>query len=135
MIAENQSIDKKQLAPVENAKFITLSVTDTRTGIAPELLPTIFNEGVSSKVNGHGIGLFTVKRIVLLHGGQITVDSTPGTGTSFRIMLSQRPNHAKKSNQEHLQHTGRCTPDMQTPYEKRNCTNRHYFYRIKNCTF
>jgi PAS domain S-box-containing protein len=65
---------------------IFLEVSDTGSGIDPELLPRIFDASVTTKVTGQGLGLATVKTIVESHGGTIDVDSSPG-GTTFRIDL------------------------------------------------
>jgi signal transduction histidine kinase len=61
---------------------ITMSVTDQGLGIEPELLPTIFEFGVTTKgAQGNGMGLWTVKRIVTKHHGEVKVASRPGEGT------------------------------------------------------
>ncbi len=58
-------------------------VTDTGIGILPKDLPFIFNPFFSTKADGAGIDLATVKRIMSLHGGRIEVESEPGQGASF----------------------------------------------------
>ena len=49
----------------------------------------LFEENVTLKDNGFGIGLFVVKRIVELHGGHIWVESSPGRGTTIWMELPQ----------------------------------------------
>lgn len=60
-------------------------ISDTGVGIEPELLSRLFNEKFTTKQSGHGFGLVVCKRIVENHGGKISIDSTPGVGTSIRI--------------------------------------------------
>ncbi len=67
---------------------LILEVSDTGSGISPENLPRIFDEQFSTKPEGAGIGLGSVKRTIeRLHAGKIEVDSQLGTGTTFRIRL------------------------------------------------
>jgi signal transduction histidine kinase len=49
----------------------------------------VFNLYFTTKDGGSGIGLSMVARIVELHDGEIEVQSTPGRGTTFRILLPQ----------------------------------------------
>jgi two-component system phosphate regulon sensor histidine kinase PhoR len=71
----------------------TIEVRDTGPGIAPEHLPRLFerfyvaDKGRSRQLGGTGLGLSIVKHIVLLHAGGVSVRSTPGAGTTFRITL------------------------------------------------
>jgi len=66
---------------------VLLKVRDTGTGIPPEQLARIFDLYFTTKVGGSGIGLSMVFRTVQLHNGDIDVESTPGTGTTFTIAL------------------------------------------------
>jgi two-component system phosphate regulon sensor histidine kinase PhoR len=71
----------------------TIAVADTGPGIAREHLPRIFerfyvvDKSRSRQLGGTGLGLAIVKHIVLLHEGEVAVDSTPGTGTTFTITI------------------------------------------------
>jgi signal transduction histidine kinase len=69
---------------------LTVSVTDTGTGIARERLSTIFdwafNSGQASR-EGPGFGLAAARRIVEAHGGTIRVESRVGRGTTCSIVL------------------------------------------------
>jgi PAS domain S-box-containing protein len=69
--------------------FVRLSVTDTGTGIPPEVVPRIFEPFFTTKEagKGTGIGLATAYGIVQQHGGWIDVDSQVGRGTGFHIHL------------------------------------------------
>ena len=66
---------------------VEVRVEDTGVGIPPEQLGRIFDLYFSTKDRGSGLGLSMVYRIVQLHDGEIDVESTPGTGTAFRLLL------------------------------------------------
>lgn len=71
--------------------FIVITVEDDGVGIAPQLLPRIFNEGVSGG-KSNGLGLSLCKEIARRHGGNITVKSEFGKGTTFTVMLCKDMN-------------------------------------------
>jgi PAS domain S-box-containing protein len=62
-------------------------ISDNGPGIKPEILPHIFEPFITTKEFGLGLGLSICYGIIQKHGGQITVDSQPGQGTSFTIWL------------------------------------------------
>ena len=66
---------------------VEVRVSDTGDGIAPENLARIFDLYFTTKKRGSGIGLSLVFRTVQLHNGDIDVESTVGTGTTFVIKL------------------------------------------------
>ncbi len=75
-------------ATVDNGQ-VALSLIDTGTGIAPEVLPKIFKPFYStkSKIGGSGLGLPTTRKIIEAHNGAIDVQSDLGKGTKFTIRL------------------------------------------------
>ena len=75
------------VARVEDADFVSVTVSDTGEGISPELMPNLFELGVSSEENGSGVGLPVCKTIITAHGGTIEIDSKPGEGTAVRFTL------------------------------------------------
>jgi signal transduction histidine kinase len=74
--------------PVRGRRVL-VSVADTGIGIKPEHLKRIFDLYFTTKEAGSGIGLSMVYRTIQMHDGEIEVESTPGKGTTFRILLPQ----------------------------------------------
>lgn len=68
-----------------NSSEITTTVRDTGTGILPEMLPHVFERGVSD--GGTGFGLYLCKTVVESHGGRIWIESEQGAGTSAYVVL------------------------------------------------
>ncbi len=68
---------------------VVLAVSDTGTGIDPEVLPNIFEPFFSTKdeMEGTGLGLSTVYGIVVEAGGHLRVESSPDEGTTFRAFF------------------------------------------------
>jgi signal transduction histidine kinase len=86
--------DILRLCAVRDGEMITVSVADNGSGIAPELLPRVFERGVSGKDgdgSGTGVGLFLCKTVVESHGGRIWAESEPGKGATVSFTL---PVHA-----------------------------------------
>ena len=73
----------------ESARGGRVSVTfsDSGVGIKPEHLEKIFDLYFTTKEKGSGVGLSMVFRTVQMHDGEIEVESTPGAGTTFRLLL------------------------------------------------
>jgi PAS domain S-box-containing protein len=72
-------------------RYIRVEVRDEGAGIPAEILPRIFEPFFTTKSTGTGLGLSTVYGIVERHRGWIDVDSTPGSGATFRVYLPERP--------------------------------------------
>jgi signal transduction histidine kinase len=68
---------------------VVISVEDTGSGIPPDVLPRIFEPAFTTKPpgRGSGLGLATVRDIVLEHGGRVAVSTEPGAGTRFDVVL------------------------------------------------
>jgi signal transduction histidine kinase len=73
----------------ERGRRVSVSFSDTGVGIEPEHLQRIFDLYYTTKERGSGIGLSMVYRTVQMHDGEIEVQSTPGAGTKFRVLLPQ----------------------------------------------
>jgi CheY-like chemotaxis protein len=74
---------------LKEGDYVELSVSDTGTGIPPEIINYIFDPYFTTKDPGEGtgMGLALVHGIIESHGGKITVESTYGKGTTFTIYL------------------------------------------------
>ncbi|HMO47029.1 MAG TPA: GAF domain-containing protein [Rubrivivax sp.] len=76
---------------------LQVAVADTGIGIAPEDQAAVFEEfrqvgrHYTNKQEGTGLGLALTKRFVELHGGTLTLDSTPGRGSTFSFTLPSQP--------------------------------------------
>jgi len=77
--------------------FVCLTVSDTGTGIAPEIVPLIFDPFFTTKPEGKGtgMGLATVYGIVKQHHGWIQLINQPGQGATFRVFLPSNPEPAE----------------------------------------
>jgi signal transduction histidine kinase len=77
------------ISAVHDQNFCVLQFRDTGPGIAPDVLPYIFDAFFSTKRHGSGagMGLAFCRRAVVLLGGSIKCSSTPGAHTTFTIRL------------------------------------------------
>ena len=82
-------ISTKACSPAPKPEGVLIEISDTGAGIAPELLPKIFDLFVTTKPPGRGTGLGLVicQEIVRAHGGTIAVESSVGRGTLVTIYL------------------------------------------------
>jgi signal transduction histidine kinase len=77
----------------QHAGFGRIAVRDQGLGIPGEALSQIFTRffraenAASYQVNGMGVGLYVVQQIVELHGGQVSVESEEGQGSTFTVLL------------------------------------------------
>lgn len=82
-----------ELRAIPLAGRVRLEVADRGRGIHPDDLPRIFEkfgrgrDREARKAAGMGLGLYLSRRIVRAHGGELTVDSTPGEGSVFAFKL------------------------------------------------
>jgi CheY-like chemotaxis protein len=83
----NLEVEPGHEGNIAPGRYVRMEVLDTGVGIAPEVLPKIFDPYFSTKKTGNGLGLTIVHSIVLRHKGYIHVDSVPGMGTAFQVYL------------------------------------------------
>jgi signal transduction histidine kinase len=75
-------------------KSVWVEIQDQGAGIAPEILPQIFERyyhqerGIEALHSGRGLGLAIARQIIVEHSGEITVASKPGKGSTFRVRLA-----------------------------------------------
>jgi signal transduction histidine kinase len=67
--------------------WVQVDVADTGEGIPAESLPKVFEPQFSTRSSGTGLGLAIVKRLVESWGGEVTVGSEPGVGTTVHLRL------------------------------------------------
>ena len=88
---------KVALSVAARENKVIISLADTGAGISPEQLPHIFDKfyqadnQAQAATKGTGLGLAIAKEIVEAHGGQITVESRVGHGTTFVVTLPAEP--------------------------------------------
>lgn len=74
---------------------VTVAVTDTGIGLTPAEAAKLFHEFVRIKnrntlnILGSGLGLSTIKRLAVLYGGDVSVNSEPGVGSTFTVRLQR----------------------------------------------
>ena len=85
------AVDQKGEITVATAArngWATISVTDNGCGMTPEFINhSLFRPFQTTKKKGIGIGMFLSKMVIEAHEGKIEVDSQPGKGTTFRVLL------------------------------------------------
>ncbi len=102
---ENVAMCAAERPPNVLEKYIRITIADSGVGIAPDLLPKIFDPYFTTKEKGSGLGLATAFSVVKNHRGDIRVDSTPDCGTTFYlylpVALKQRMEEAPKDEVVH----------------------------------
>jgi signal transduction histidine kinase len=79
-----------------DTQYVAIAVKDTGIGIAPEDQASVFEEfkqvgrDYTKKAEGTGLGLALTRRFVELHGGEVRLDSAPGKGSTFTVLLPLR---------------------------------------------
>jgi PAS domain S-box-containing protein len=110
-IRTDRTIAEAGPPPGRRGDCVLLEVSDTGCGINRDVRPRLFDPFFTTKTVGQGLGLAVVQRIVGSLGGAIEIESDPGRGSSFRILLpclnktAPRPDPAKS--QESLEETHR----------------------------
>jgi two-component system, LuxR family, sensor kinase FixL len=84
---ETSSRRELTIAVAQKDEFARFAVTDTGTGISPEIAQHLFQPFVTSKVNGMGVGLSICRTIIEAHGGRISAGANEGGGTVFEFTL------------------------------------------------
>lgn len=72
---------------LDDGEYAFIEIRDNGCGIESGIIQHIFDPFYSTKHGGHGLGLASIVGILRQHGGGITVESTPGAGSLFIVML------------------------------------------------
>ncbi len=76
-----------EISNLPAGKYLEIEITDEGVGIHPDILPKIFDPYFTTKKTGNGIGLTTCYSIMKKHGGDITVRSGLGKGSTFTLYM------------------------------------------------
>ncbi|MEO8036022.1 MAG: ATP-binding protein, partial [Acidobacteriota bacterium] len=71
----------------DHGRFAHIRISDTGVGMTPEVLARVFEPLFTTKKAGTGLGLAIARQTVLKYGGHVFVESIPGAGTTFHLML------------------------------------------------
>lgn len=85
--ADNVEIKEGMHPLLQPGKFVKISFRDTGPGVPEDVLPRIFDPFFTTKEMGHGLGLAVCYSIIRKHDGSLEVESKPGEGCTFRILL------------------------------------------------
>jgi two-component system cell cycle sensor histidine kinase/response regulator CckA len=92
-IDSKEPVDLEETAGRLPRPRVAISISDTGDGISPKVKPHLFEPFFTTKAvgKGTGLGLATVYGIVKQSGGDVTVESEPGKGATFTVVLPSRP--------------------------------------------
>lgn len=110
--ASNSTIAENEIFNLPGGKYIKITFHDQGSGISEENIAKIFDPYFSSKKKGSGLGLAITYSIISNHGGQISVDSKLGKGSTFTIYLPAAATnsvmaHEDTTTKQTSQHHGR----------------------------
>ena len=86
-IQSMDNVGQIQIRIQDNEEYVLIEVEDSGSGIPADILPRIFEPLFTTKQTGTGLGLLSCRNIVEQHQGTISVQSTVGKGTIFKISL------------------------------------------------
>ena len=81
---------------LRSGRYVSLSVKDNGAGMTADVKEKIFDPFFTTKFTGRGLGLAAVQGIVRGHRGAISVESAPGIGTTFEVILPAAPGEVAK---------------------------------------
>ncbi len=92
----NVTISDKDSLPLDEGKYLVISIRDNGVGIPKEHIQKMFDPYFTTKQRGSGLGLATAYSIIKRHDGHITVKSELGIGTTFNIYIPTSKRRIKK---------------------------------------
>jgi CheY-like chemotaxis protein len=113
----NLHVRHTEVPALKSGDYVCIEVRDEGNGISPQNLKKIFDPYFTTKRKGNGLGLASSYSIITTHKGTITVDSSIGHGSIFRVYLA-------KSNQQALEKSN-------PPEAKKKETAREKIHRGK----
>jgi PAS domain S-box-containing protein len=91
ILARREHLSTPRVLPdwmgLPDGEYVRFEISDNGTGMTEDVRSRIFDPFFTTKIQGRGLGLPAVQRIVHGHGGAIDVVSTPGVGTRFEVLL------------------------------------------------
>lgn len=105
-IKYNRTGGRVTLRLKQEVNWAAVEVSDTGTGISQEELPSIFDPfyradpSRSQAIEGAGLGLAIVRRVMERYGGEVRARSTPGIGTTITLRFRSQPTSVSASNEE-----------------------------------
>jgi len=102
--ADNVVIGRGRVVPLDEGKYVKISIEDQGIGISRQHIQKIFDPFFTTKQKGSGLGLATSYSIIMNHGGHIGVESELDAGTTFHVYLpaSEEKILAKKKAEEKM---------------------------------
>jgi signal transduction histidine kinase len=85
---------RARISAETNGAFVDVAVADTGVGISEADMARLATPFFSSKASGTGLGLPIARQIVAAHGGELSIESTAGAGTTVRVRLPIGTNHS-----------------------------------------
>ncbi len=98
------SVSKKVLPFAKDGRFIKICIQDSGIGMPENVVEKIFDPYFSTKHGGSGLGLAITQSIITKHGGHISVESTPGVGSTFSIYLPVSEKTKTKKQESLVEH-------------------------------
>lgn len=99
-VRKKQDMRQIELFLASDNKGITIVVDDTGCGMTKEQTGKVFDRQYTTKEEGHGIGLHLVQVIVHKHEGYLEIESEPGEGTSFTIIIDKKRVQMEEGNSD-----------------------------------
>jgi two-component system, NtrC family, nitrogen regulation sensor histidine kinase GlnL len=87
---ESLADDQAQLREGNARRWLRIRIADTGAGITQDNMGRLFEPFFTTKQNGTGLGMAVTRRIIEEHNGTIQVESSPGQGTTFTVMLPMK---------------------------------------------